>query len=203
MLSLTAARLKARLSACPIPVRVAFEEALYAAIRSFPTIGPLKPRGTSYAHQLIFAPPDEVPFRSPSTNLVYLQIIMLLAIEGNNQPREIKDGEITQSPSIWVSTAVGYAYSFKLHSYKPLDKSNNDPDSDDKHARRVWWSLVIMERWTAAMTTCPLQIPESLVQFFPDDHDLLGEVTVAFVRKFGFLIMFVKLSLIFQVLPFV
>ncbi|ESZ89727.1 hypothetical protein SBOR_9890 [Sclerotinia borealis F-4128] len=177
MLSLTKARLNARLSACSAPVRYAFWEALYAAIRSFPTAIPLKPQGITHAIRLITTSPyDPKAIRSPSTNIVYLQIMMLLAIEANNQPRDIQDGDVIQSPSIWVGTAVGFAYSLKLHAYKPLDKSNDDPDSDDKLSRRVWWSLVIMERWNAATTTCPLQIPASAAQVYPDDRALLGEV---------------------------
>ncbi|KAF7861969.1 hypothetical protein EAF04_007850 [Stromatinia cepivora] len=183
MLSLTKARLNARLSACSAPVRYAFWEALYATIRSFPTAIPLKPQGITHAVKLIHtAPYDSQTTRSLSTNIVYLQIMMLLAIEANNQPRDIQDGEIVQSPSIWLGTAVGYAYSLRLHAHKPIDKSNNDPDSDDKHARRVWFSLVIMERWNAAITTCPLQIPDSVAQIYPDDRALLGEVAYHLVR---------------------
>ncbi|KAB8294079.1 hypothetical protein EYC80_009533 [Monilinia laxa] len=183
MLSLTKARLNARLSACSGPVRFAFWEALYAAIRSFPAAIPLKPQGITNAIRLMHtAPYDSQPTRSPSTNIIYLQIMMLLAIEANNQPRELIEGEIAHSPSVWIGTAVGFAYSLRLHLYKPLDKSNNDPDSDDKLARRVWWSLVMMERWNAATTTCPLQIPDSAAQIYPDDQSLLGEVAYHLVR---------------------
>ncbi|RAL67150.1 hypothetical protein DID88_007928 [Monilinia fructigena] len=137
------ARLNARLSTCSGPVRFAFWEALYAAIRSFPTAISLKPQGITSAIRLMHtAPYDSQPTRSSSTNIIYLQIMMLLAIEANNQPRELIEGEIAQSPSVWIGTAVGFAYSLRLHLYKPLDKSNNDPDSDDKLARRVWWREV-------------------------------------------------------------
>ncbi|QSZ35944.1 hypothetical protein DSL72_007066 [Monilinia vaccinii-corymbosi] len=183
MLSLTKPRLNARLSACPGPVRFAFWEALHAAIRSFPAAIPLKPQGITHAVRLMHtAPYDSQPPRSPSTNIIYLQIMMLLAIEANNQPRELKAGEIDSSPSVWIGTAVGFAYSLRLHLYKPIDKSNNDPDSDDKLARRVWWSLVMMERWNATTTTCPLQIPDSAAQVYPDDQGLLGEVAYHLVR---------------------
>lgn len=201
MLSLTKARLSARLSACSSPVRVAFWEALHAAIRSFPTAISLKPQGITNAIRLIHtAPYDSQPTRSSSTNIIYLQIMMLLAIEANNQPRELVEGEIAQSPSVWIGTAVGFAYSLRLHLYKPLDKSNNDPDSDDKLARRVWWSLVMMERWNAATTTCPLQIPDSAAQIYPDDQSLLGEVAYHLVRKFNPVVLYVKLWLMTQVL---
>lgn len=198
MLSLTKARLNARLSACSAPVRYAFWEALYAAVRSFPTAIPLKPQGITHAVRLIHtAPYDTQTTRSLSTNIVYLQIMMLLAIEANNQPREIQDGEIIQSPSVWLGTAVGYAYSLRLHAHKPIDKSNNDPDSDDKHVRRVWFSLVIMERWNAAVTACPLQIPDSVAQIYPDDRALLGEVAYHLVRKFNSFVIHAQLLLIF------
>lgn len=191
MLSLTKARLTARVSACPAPVRLAFWEALYAAIRSFPHAVSLKPQGLANAYKLIHTSAYEssIP-RSPSTNIVYLQIMMLLVIESNNQPRELQDGEICQAPFVWMGTAVGFAYSLKLHLYKPLDKSNNDPDSDDKHARRVWWSLTMMERWHAATTTCPLQIPDSAAQMYPDDKGLLGDIAYYLARKFHLLIFY-------------
>ena len=185
MLSLTKTRLMSRLSACPAPVRHAFWEALYAAIRSFPTAVPLKPRGITNAVRIIQAVQyDSQTIRSPTTTIVHLQIMMLLAIEANNLPCDIQDGQIIQLPSVWLSTAVGFAYSTKLHAHKPIDKSNNDLDSDDKHARRVWFSLVIMERWNAAVRACPIQIPDSVAQIYPDDRAILGEVPYHLVRKY-------------------
>ncbi|TEY40873.1 hypothetical protein BOTCAL_0416g00050 [Botryotinia calthae] len=183
ILSLTKTRLISRLSACPAPVRHAFWEALYAAIRLFPTAVPLKPRGITNAVRIVQAVQyDSQTIRSPTTMIVHLQIMMLLAIEANNLPCDIQDGQIIQLPSVWLSTAVGFAYSTKLHAHKPIDKSNNDPDSDDKHARRVWFSLVIMERWNAAVRACPIQIPDSVAQIYPDDRAILGEVPYHLVR---------------------
>ncbi|PQE17697.1 C6 finger domain-containing protein [Rutstroemia sp. NJR-2017a BVV2] len=176
LLSLTKARLSSRLAACPGPVRDAFFEALYAAIRTFPSATPLEPRNTKQAINLMTtALYDNPSVRSPTTNLIYLQTMMLLAIEAGNRPYDLSREDATHTPSPWLGTSVGFAYSMRLHIHKNLDKSNNDPDSDDKLARRVWWSLIVMDRWHAAITTSPVLIPETTAQIYPEDRPVLGE----------------------------
>jgi len=51
----------------------------------------------------------------------------------------------------------------------------SDPNSDDKLGRRIWWSLVIMDRWHASSTASPVLIPEASVVVSHEDKDLLGD----------------------------
>jgi hypothetical protein len=116
-----------------------------------------------------------------ATNLIHLQIMALMAIEADNRdPR----GQVGVPQSVWLGSAVGLAYSMKLYAQKILSQqSETDPDSDERLARRLWWSLVIMDRWHAASLSCPLQIPDTSVVVSQDDQALLGESLYHLTRK--------------------
>ena len=120
--------------------------------------------------------------RTFSTNLVFLQAMLLMAIEADNRdPGRAQDGF---PQSYWLGSAVGLAYSMRLHAQKVLgQQTGSDPDSDPKLLRRLWWSLVIMDRWHAASTSSPLMIPEASVTVFPEDRVLLGENLYQLGRK--------------------
>ena len=119
--------------------------------------------------------------RTMATNLIHIQIMLLMAIEADNRdPR----GHVGVSKSSWLGSAVGLAYSMKLHAQKvPLQQSENDSDSDESLARRVWLSLVIMDRLHAASQSCPLQIPDTSVVLYTEDQALLGENFYHLARK--------------------
>merc|ERR1712225_157642 len=90
-----------------------------------------------------------------------------------------------RSRSVWLGGAVGVSYSMKLHLHKPFDKlTENDPDTDEKLGRRLWWSLVIMDRWHASSTAGPSLIPDSSVVVYPEDQALLGDDLYQLARKF-------------------
>jgi hypothetical protein len=115
-----------------------------------------------------------------ATNLVYLQVMLLMAIEADN--RDPARGQVGFPQSFWLGSAVGLAYSMKLHIQKP-QQSDNDPDAEERLARRIWWSLVIMDRWHAASTASPLMIPDTSVVVSQDDQGLLGESLYHLARK--------------------
>lgn len=121
--------------------------------------------------------------RPLSTNLVYLQAMILLTIEAENTTAASR-GNSGSSRSMWLGAAVGLAYSMKLHIHKQSDKlSENDPDSEEKLARRVWWSLVIMDRWHASSTASPVLVPDSSVVLYPEDQVLLGDAIYSLASK--------------------
>ncbi|KAH8816177.1 hypothetical protein F5884DRAFT_212493 [Xylogone sp. PMI_703] len=185
LLPQSGARLSAKLSSCSNALRFAFLEALHAAVRSFPSVSvpPSDPQMVKKAMQFILAAQYESSTsRSASTNLIYLQAMMLLAIEADNSAAALH-GESSSSRSVLLGAAVGLAYSIKLHLHKQPDKlSENDPDSDEKLSRRVWWSLVIMDRWHAASTGTPLLIPDSSVVTYPEDQNILGDAIYNIAR---------------------
>ncbi|RFU35137.1 hypothetical protein B7463_g1215, partial [Scytalidium lignicola] len=180
----SSSRLSAKLSSCPNALRFAFLEALYAAVRSFQSTGSpsTDPQSAKKAMQLILAAQFEnSASRSVSANLVYLQAMILLAIETENSTSVLRNSGFSRS--MWLGAAVGLAYSMKLHLHKQPDKlSENDPDSEEKLARRIWWSLVIMDRWHASSTASPLLIPDSSVVIYPEDQSLLGDTVYNLAR---------------------
>lgn len=108
--------------------------------------------------------------------------MLLMAIEADN--RDPARGQAGFPHSFWLGSAVGLAYSMKLHIHKAANQqSENDPDSEEKLARRIWWSLVIIDRWHAASTSSPLMIPDTSVVVFPEDQVLLGDNLYHLARK--------------------
>jgi len=179
------ARLHARLANCDPILREAFHESLQAAVYSFPS--PSLPatgqQSTKKAAQLIAAFQFEnMSSRSFSTNLIYLQTMMLMAIEAGNRPPSRGQGGSSQS--IWLGSAIGLAHYLKLYLQQPPEKnSEGDHDSDDKMARRIWWSIIIMDRWHASSRSRPLLIPDASVAVCAGDQSLLGEHLYQFARK--------------------
>lgn len=104
---------------------------------------------------------------------------MLLAIR-TSQARV--PGGVSQS--VWLGSAVGLAYELKLHQHGLQEYiSIDDQDSDERLARKMWWALVIMDRWHASSTSSPVLIPDSSVVLSSDDHALLGESLYQVARK--------------------
>lgn len=88
--------------------------------------------------------------------------------------------------ALWLGLAVGLAATMKLHI--PIRSENPgdlDPDSDESLGRRVWWCLVIIDRWHAVSTSSPLMIPDSSVVLFQEDKMLLGETGYQIAREFN------------------
>lgn len=166
------------------PVGDAFYEALSAAVRSFPSSSTrVEQQSTPKATQLIMASQYEnVSARSFSTDLVYLQIMILLAIAAENQAT-IR-GQVGPPLAFWLASAIGFAYRLKLHTNKkPEMLPENDTDAEDKLARRIWWSLVIMDKWHAAGTASPAHIPEECIVMYDEDQALLGGEVYNLARK--------------------
>lgn len=119
-----------------------------------------------------------------STNLIYLQAMLLMAVEADNRGTSPTRGQFGPPQSVWLGSAVGLAYSLKLHVHRTADpQTENDADSEEKIMRRIWWSLVIMDRWHASSTSSPVLIPDGSVVVYPDDQALLGDGLYHLVRK--------------------
>lgn len=186
LLSHTKARLNARLATCSPALKDAFYEALYAASQSFtaPSVPSTDRRGTKKAYQILAMQSEPSANGNMSTNIVYLQTMLLMAIEADNRG-PMSNGQTGLPQSVWLGSAVGLAYSMKLHVHKSGDKqSESDPDSEDKLARRLWWSLVMMDRWHSASTSSPVLIPDACVVLYPEDQALLGDVLYQLARKY-------------------
>ena len=183
LLSQSKARLNSRWSSYPVTLRDALYSALHSAVNSFPSATSLPENKSSRkGMQLWFTAQLEAPAsRSFATNLAYLQILLLLAIEAGNRVPGAARGQAALSQSVWLGNAVGLAYEMKLYEYKaPL---TDDPDSDERLGRRIWWSLVIMDRWHAASMSTPLLVSDNALVLMPEDQSLLGESLFHLTRK--------------------
>ena len=175
--------MNSRLSACPSHLKDAFYDSLHAAVESsIPTSQSSGQYSFKKATQLVVSMQvDSSASRSASINLVYLQTLLFLTISTiNNSLR----GQGGSSRSIWLSAAISSAYEMKLHKrnfqQQPLA---DDLDSDENLLRKVWWSIVILDRWHSSSISTPSQIPDESLVLHPEDQFLLGDATYHLARK--------------------
>ncbi|KAI5370638.1 putative zn(2)-C6 fungal-type DNA-binding domain-containing protein [Septoria linicola] len=182
-------RLRQRLAECPASLREAFLAALDCLMRTFPTTT-LTP-SPDYAQALkrtaeLLA---KYPFDNPSThtsatNLVYLQTLILMALESDNHGPATIRGQAGPSRAEWLGRAAGVAGQLEINVIRITSQSlvEGDRDSEERLARRVWWVLFILDRWHASSTADLLKLPENSVVLLPEDQILLGESTYNLAR---------------------
>ena len=163
-------------------------ETLYAAVRSFPrgkaAVSPSL-HATKKATDLIAASQFEsAATRTNATNLIYLQTMVLMAVEADNHGPAVVRGQPGPPRAVWLGSAVGLAYHLRLHMGRTGEKPtvDEDLDSDEQMGRRNWWVLVMMDRWHAASTSSPLLIPDTSVALLPEDKVLLGDTAFHLAR---------------------
>ncbi|KAI8674837.1 Zn(2)-C6 fungal-type domain-containing protein [Fusarium keratoplasticum] len=158
-------RLQALLAQCPSSVQTAFVNALPAVTSSG--------GDTKLASALLNEWESNEASHTQATNIVHAQALLLLII----------DADWRSSPTLpfLLARAVALANSMKLWRYTPME-SASEPDSDDQLCVRIWWSLILMDRWYAAGTGKPAQIPDSSVVAPPGLENMLGEVCFYLVR---------------------
>lgn len=166
-------------------MRDAFIEALHSTVRSSPAS---RARGVSNsgarrASDLIISSQFEnLNTRSHNDNLIYLQTLILMALEADNHG----PGSSGPPRAAWLGAAVGLVYNLKLHSNRlPREKLQvADPDSEEKLGRRAWWILVVLDRWHAISTSSPLFIPDSSVALLAEDEKILGIAPYHIAREY-------------------
>jgi len=182
-------RLRQRLAECPASLREAFLAALDCLMRTFPTTS-LSPNA-GYAQALKRAAEllARYPFDNPSshtsaTNLVYLQTLLLMALESDNHGPATIRGQAGPSRAEWLGRAAGVAGQLEINAIRTSSQSvmEGDRDSEERLARRVWWVLFILDRWHASSTADLLKLPENSVVLLPEDQILLGESTYHLAR---------------------
>lgn len=182
-------RLRQRLAECPASLREAFLVALDCLMRTFPTTS--LPPNANYAQALKKAAEliAKYPFDNPSThtnatNLVYLQTLLLMALESDNHGPATIRGQAGPSRAEWLGRAAGVAGQLEINVIRTTSQSimQGDRDSEERLARRVWWVLFILDRWHASSTADLLKLPENSVVLLPEDQMLLGESTYHLAR---------------------
>jgi hypothetical protein len=182
-------RLRQKLGECPASLREACLAALDCLMRTFPTTAlapnPNYPQALKKTAELL----ARYPFDNPSThtnvtNLVYLQTLLLMALECDNHGPATMRGQAGPSRSEWLGRAAGVAGQLEINIIRPNSTSvmEGDRDSEERLARRVWWVLFILDRWHASSTADLLKLPENSVILLPEDQILLGESTYHLAR---------------------
>lgn len=182
-------RLRQHLGDCSLSLRESFLTVLECTMRTFPssnlranhTYAPMMKR----AAELLSSYPFENPSTHTSTtNLVYLQTLLLMALESDNHGPATVRGQAGPSRSEWLGRAAGVAGQLEINLVRPRERfvTEGDPDSEERLARRVWWVLFILDRWHASSTADLLKLPENSVVLLPEDQILLGESTYHLAR---------------------
>ncbi|TQV97724.1 hypothetical protein V2A60_006545 [Cordyceps javanica] len=166
ILATTKTRQQALLAQCPLSVRTAFEIALLAVGQS--TAGDVQ-QASALLHDW---ESSEVP-RSRATDIVHAQTLLLLIIDA--------DWRSVATLPFLLSRAVGLANSMKLWKLPAVDPTA-ETDCDEALCTRIWWSLIGMDRWYAAGTGKPAQIPDNSVVAPAGLDAVLGETCYYFTR---------------------
>lgn len=123
---------------------------------------------------------DNTTTKTLSDSLLLLSAQILMAIEAGNHGQSGARGAGSQA--IWLGAAVGHAFSLKLHTSHAAE--GEDDDSIEKLSRRIWWSLIVLDRFHASGTSSPLLIPDTSAVLRLDDIGVLGEQLYHLARKF-------------------
>lgn len=160
-------RLQLLLSQASPAVRSAFSLAL-------PCVGQPPSDGTKIASSLLHEWESSDAPRNRATDIVHAQTLLILIIDA--------DWRATSTLPFLLARAVALANSMKLWKSSAVDLSA-EHDSDDQLCVRIWWSLVLMDRWHAAGTGQPPQIPDRSAVVPAGLENIIGEVSFHLIRK--------------------
>ncbi|RFN46196.1 n-terminal binuclear zn cluster-containing DNA-containing protein [Fusarium flagelliforme] len=162
----TKGRMQELLAQCPTSLQNAFANALPAVVGSGD--GDIK-----HADSLLSALEQHGHAAATAVNIVHLQTLLLLTI----------DADLRSSATLpfTLSRAVALAGSMRLWRFTPIE-SITESDSDDALCARLWWSLILIDRWHATGTGRPSYISDNSVVAPPGLENILGEVCFYLVR---------------------
>lgn len=160
-------RIQSLLAQCPEPVTMAFVLALQA-------VGQSGGSDVKQASMLLHDWESSDAPRTRAADIVHAQTLLLLIVDA--------DWRTASTLPFLLSRAVALANTMKLWRFNPVEEIQAS-DSEDMLALRIWWSLVLMDRWYAAGTGKPAQIPDSSVVIPPGLENAVGEICFNFIRK--------------------
>lgn len=153
---------------CPAPLRTAFIHALLAVAQS--SSGNVK-----LANSLLSDIESSEIQRPQTEKIVHAQTLMLLLIDADWR------GSLTL-PAL-LSRAVALAGTMQLWRFTAVEPGS-DMDSEDNLLKRIWWSMVLMDRFHAVGTSKPVMIPDYSVVIPPGTESILGETCFYVLRKY-------------------
>ncbi|KAI1374473.1 hypothetical protein F4677DRAFT_170467 [Hypoxylon crocopeplum] len=199
LLATSKARVEGQLTQCPPLLRDAFTEALYGTMQSSVSVPGLYTNSDiGSATRLISEWESDSTPRTPTINLIHLQTLILTAIATDNYgPSSLKGEHGGPSKASVLGRAVGLAYSMRLHvsALETSVDAQAESDSSENIAVRVWWTLVMLDRWNAIATASPLFIPNDSVVILPSLKTVLGEHVFHLARLSNILGHFAPVSL--------
>ncbi|KAF6812593.1 C6 finger domain-containing protein [Colletotrichum plurivorum] len=168
------------LTQCPGLLREAFVEALSGTMHSFPSFQSGNPGDVRLAHTLLVEwEASEAASRSPAANIVFLQTLLLMIIEADNRPL----GSIGVSKDSLLGRAVAGANALKFYQARPEPfETELGPDTDSQLRIRIWWSLILLDRWNAVGAAMPSLIRDESAIVLPGLKTVVGEVPYLLIR---------------------
>ncbi|KAK0382824.1 hypothetical protein NLU13_9919 [Sarocladium strictum] len=159
-------KLQSLLVQSPSPVRTGFLNAVMAIAQ--PAGGNAK-----LASSLLNDWENSENPRTPASNIVHAQALILLVIDADMRAS-------ATLPSL-LARAVALANSMKLWKMADMAAAA-EPDSDAQLCVRIWWSLVLLDRWHAAGTGKPMLIPDSSIVITAGLDAIVGESRYYLIR---------------------
>ncbi len=93
-------------------------------------------------------------------------------------------GPVHNRNTSWIAEAVSIATYLNLHQSHRFELGRTaDEDSSPRVARRVWLSLVVLDRFHASSTASPLLVGEDSARLVASDEENLGPDAYHLVRK--------------------
>lgn len=129
--------------------------------------------------------------RTPSTHIIHLQTLLLLLIEVDTRPAACSS-PLKES---LLGRAIGAAWAMKLYharAEKPPKgegeansdlNSDSDPDSESHLRVKLWWSLVLLDRWHAVATGTQTMIRNESTVVYHGLESIVGEMTFWMIRE--------------------
>lgn len=117
--------------------------------------------------------------RTCDANLAYLQTLFFMALVTENS------GPVQSRNTSWIAEAVSIATYLNLHQSHSFEVGDTpDEDAPRKVARRVWLSLLVLDRFHASSSASPLLVAEDGARLAASDEETMGSNAYQLVRKF-------------------
>lgn len=116
--------------------------------------------------------------RTSRENITYVQALILMSMATQSS------GSMHIRETTWFDQALSIAWYMRLHQSHLYNDAHDDvPDPELDHGRRIWLTLVLLDRWSAISTAGPLKIADNYAKLVPSDHALIGSSSYHLVRK--------------------
>lgn len=115
---------------------------------------------------------DETHGFTRAENLLAVQILLLITIDASNT-----GPEGSQLAKRALATAAATAAETSLH-VNMCDESMiamSDEETDELMARRIWWSLVMLDRFTASSTDSARLVDDMAATMLPIERRVVGK----------------------------